>query len=154
MTYYAIYRVDLSAYPMMASRDVNVLALISESVGGEREDELFYNYLIQAAPTQQEKQVITSIRDDERKHGRMFREIYYYLTGTMPAAPSTDVMFQPPDSYTEGIQKALLGELKAFEKYRSIYLNIRPELRDRIFEIMTDEIKHASYYNWLYAKNK
>ncbi|WP_157261607.1 hypothetical protein [Paenibacillus sp. A3] len=48
----------------------------------------------------------------------------------------------------------MLGELKAFEKYRTIYLNIRPEFRSAVFEIMTDEIKHAGYYNWLYAKNK
>lgn len=59
-----------------------------------------------------------------------------------------------PSSYIEGLEKALLGELSAFEKYRTIYLHIRPEFRDRIFEIMTDEIKHAGYYNWLYAKNK
>jgi len=47
-----------------------------------------------------------------------------------------------------------MGELKAFEKYRVIYKYIPTQYRDVVFEIMTDEMKHASYYNWLYAKNK
>ena len=133
--------------------DDAVLRLIQQSIEGERNDELFYDYLIQIAPTQQEKEVIMGIRDDERKHRRMFRALYTQLTGR-PPVESQEAPEPLPSSYIEGIEKALLGELKAFEKYRTIYLHIRPEYRDVIFEIMTDEIKHASYYNWLYAKNK
>lgn len=83
----------------------------------------------------------------------MFRTLYTQLTGMAP--PVSDESTEPlPASYLEGIEKALMGELKAFEKYRKLYLHINPQYRDWIFEIMTDEIKHASYYNWLYAKNK
>jgi len=130
-----------------------VLPLIQQSIGGERNDELFYDYLIRIAPTQQQKEVITSIRDDERKHNKMFRSLYTQLTGRAPAE-NPEAPEPLPSSYLEGIEKALLGELKAFERYRTIYLNIRPEYRDWVFEIMTDEIKHAAYYNWLYTKNK
>lgn len=130
-----------------------VISLIQQGIAGEREDELFYDYLISVAPTQQEKMVIESIRNDERKHRRMFRSIYSQLTGQSPYVGQEEG-FQRPVNYLEGIEKALMGELKAFERYRTIYLNIRPEFRDMIFEIMTDEIKHAGYYNWLYAKNK
>jgi len=133
--------------------DDRVLQLIQQSIGGERNDELFYDYLIKIAPTQQEKEIIMGIRDDERKHNKMFRALYTQLTGRPPVMPQ-EAPEPLPSSYLEGIEKALLGELKAFEKYRTIFLNIRPEYRDVIFEIMTDEIKHASYYNWLYAKNK
>ncbi|QWU14897.1 Rubrerythrin [Paenibacillus sophorae] len=130
-----------------------VIGLIEQSIQGERNDELFYDFLIKLAPTQQQKEVITGIRDDERKHRAMFRTLYTQLTGKAPA-PSDKASEQLPASYLEGIEKALLGELKAFEKYRTIYLHINPQYRDWIFEIMTDEIKHAGYYNWLYAKNK
>ncbi|MGG1660050.1 ferritin-like domain-containing protein [Brevibacillus sp. NRS-1366] len=131
-----------------------VLRLIQEAIEDERHDELFYDYLLGVAPTEQEKQVITSIRDDERKHRSWFRQIYTQLTGQRPSISGREETFQKPASYLEGIEKALMGELKAFEKYRVIYKYIPVQFRDTIFEIMTDEMKHASYYNWLYAKNK
>ncbi|RUT33530.1 ferritin-like domain-containing protein [Paenibacillus zeisoli] len=131
-----------------------VIKLVGESIQGERNDELFYDALIKMAPTQQEKDVIISIRNDERKHRKMFRTLYTQLTGMAPPTGENEPAEALPATYLEGIEKALMGELKAFEKYRTIYLNIDPKYRDWIFEIMTDELKHASYYNWLYAKNK
>ncbi|QQE73592.1 ferritin-like domain-containing protein [Brevibacillus composti] len=131
-----------------------VTGMIREGIAGERSDELFYDYLISVAPTQQEKDVITSIRDDERKHRRLFRQLYAQLTGQRPGAAEEGEAFQRPASYLSGIEQALMGELKAFERYRTIYRHIPQQYRDTLFEIMTDELKHASYYNWLYAKNK
>lgn len=131
-----------------------VLRLIQEAIADERHDELFYDYLISVAPTEQEKQVITGIRNDERKHRIWFRQLYTQLTGQRPGVSGQEEAFQQPASYLDGIEKALMGELKAFEKYRVIYKYIPTQYRDTIFEIMTDEMKHASYYNWLYAKNK
>ncbi|ULL13491.1 ferritin-like domain-containing protein [Paenibacillus sp. H1-7] len=130
-----------------------VIQMIQESIEGERNDEMFYDALIRLAPTEQQKDVIRSIRDDERKHRQMFRSMYTYLTGQAPVVKEGEAETLPA-SYVDGIETALLGELKAFEKYRKIYLQIAPELRNWMFEIMTDEIKHAGYYNWLYAKNK
>ncbi|MCY9659624.1 ferritin-like domain-containing protein [Paenibacillus chondroitinus] len=130
-----------------------VLKVILQSISGERNDELFYQELIQLAPTEKEKEVIRGIRDDERKHNQMFRNIYTQLTGTPPTGIEATEPIEHVSNYLSGIESALFGELKAFEKYRTLYLNISPLYRDMIFEIMTDEIKHASYYNWLYAKN-
>lgn len=42
------------------------LILMKEAIQDERADELFYDYLISAPPTQEEKDIITSIRNDER----------------------------------------------------------------------------------------
>lgn len=54
---------------------------IRKAVQGEREDELFYDYLISLAPTKDEKEIIESIRNDERKHNQLFRKIYKDFTG-------------------------------------------------------------------------
>ncbi|WP_379152878.1 ferritin-like domain-containing protein [Paenibacillus sp. sgz5001063] len=138
---------------LLTRNDEMVLQIIQQSIQGERNDELFYDYLIKLAPTRQEQEIIAGIRDDERRHRQMFKTLYTQLTGMAPVV--SDEGTEPlPSSYLEGIEKALMGELKAFEKYRKLYLHINPQYRDWIFEIMTDEIKHASYYNWLYAKNK
>ncbi|MFC6229447.1 ferritin-like domain-containing protein [Paenibacillus allorhizosphaerae] len=125
------------------------LALIKQSVQGEREDELFYDYLISIAPTQEEKKIIESIRDDERKHNNMFRTIYQNLTGqTITALESTS--FEKPASYIDGVKKALFGELAAVEKYRDIRAGLPNRYyRDMVFEIITDEIKHATKYNYI-----
>jgi len=125
------------------------LALIKQAVSGEREDELFYDYLIAEAPTEEDKEVIRSIRDDERRHNRMFRSIYQAYTGeTLP--PSTDTAFERPASYSEGLRRALFGELGAVERYRNIRAGLPDRYyRDMVFEILTDELKHASKYNYL-----
>ncbi|MDT3417080.1 MULTISPECIES: ferritin-like domain-containing protein [Brevibacillus] len=131
-----------------------VLRMLQEGIAGERRDELLYDFLIEQAPTEQEKQVIAGIRDDERRHRRLFLQIYGQLTGQRPAAHYEIEALQPPVSYLDGIEQALFGELKTFERYRTIYKYMLLQYRDTVFEIMTDELKHASYYNWLYARNR
>lgn len=130
------------------------LTLIAEAVQGEREDQLFYEYLMSQAPTDEEKDIITSIRDDEVKHNKMFKQLYKDLTGQELKSKS-GTSFVQPASYLDGIQQALFGELKAIEKYRLIRQGLsKQRFRDILFEIITDEIKHASKYNFLYTVNR
>jgi len=126
---------------------------IKLAVQGEREDELFYDYLISVAPTNDEKKIIASIRDDERGHNKMFRQIYKSITGAdVPAV--TDEEFVKPISYIEGIKKALFGELGAVERYREIRRGLTSTIyRDMLFNIITDEIKHSAKYNYLFTLN-
>lgn len=129
------------------------LRLIYDAVQGEREDELFYDYLISAAPTPEEKAIITTIRDDEKRHAQMFKEIYRHFTG-QEVPTSTQVDFQKPKSYIDGVKEALFGELSAVERYRNIRAGL-PTMyyRDMVFEILTDEIKHATKYNYILTLN-
>lgn len=46
-----------------------------DAVQGEREDELKYNYLIENTFTQEEKDITTSIRDDEKLHRQWYMDI-------------------------------------------------------------------------------
>jgi rubrerythrin len=128
---------------------------IKAAASGEREDELFYDYLISVAPTEDEKNIIASIRDDERGHNKMFRQIYKNITGvTLPPSSDSDEEFTKPASYLEGIKKALFGELAAVEKYRVIRMGLPTTMyRDILFNIITDEIKHSAKYNYLFTLN-
>lgn len=130
------------------------LERVKEAVQGEREDELFYDSLISMAPTVEEKDIITSIRDDERRHNREFRKIYKDFTG-MEIPTVEDESFERPESYIDGIKKALFGELRAVERYRDIRkaLGMGPH-RDVLFDIITDELKHSSKYNYLFTLNR
>lgn len=132
---------------------IKALNLIKEAVQDERTDEMTYEYLLGVAPTQEEKDIIMSIRDDERNHRKWFREIYKMSTGqNLENADEED--FTPPASYIEGISKAVMGELGAMEKYRMIREGLPSRYyRDVVFQILTDEMKHATKYNYILNKN-
>lgn len=131
----------------------HALVLISDSVRGEREDELFYDYMLDKAPDRDQAEIITAIRDDERKHFKMLREIYYQLTGKDLPAPENPA-FIPPSSYLEGLKEAKFGELSAVERYRQIlYAMPNVVLRNMVTEILTDEIKHGEKWDYLFTLN-
>jgi rubrerythrin len=124
--------------------------LIRKSVGDERSDEIFYETLINQATTEKEKEIISSIRDDERKHNQILRELYYNLTGKVIPVETGMVTETSKLDYKGQLEKALFGELEAVVKYRRI-LGTMPsgESYTLIMSIMTDELRHASKYNFL-----
>ncbi|MFD0713429.1 ferritin family protein [Paenibacillus sp. GCM10027626] len=125
------------------------LKLIQEAVAGERHDEMFYDYLISVAPSAEDREIIESIRDDERKHNKMFRSIYRDITGK-EISGAGNVAFEKPASYMAGIRQAFFGELAAVEKYRDIRAGLPSRYhRDMLYEIITDEQKHAAKYNYI-----
>ncbi|MDP2891609.1 MAG: ferritin-like domain-containing protein, partial [Bacillota bacterium] len=51
-------------------------------------------------------------------------------------------------------KQALMGEQNAVRKYRQVLFAMTDRrLINMITEIITDEIRHATLYNYLYAKN-
>ena len=129
------------------------LKLIREAVEGENEDRLFYQYLIESAPTGEDKEIIKGIRDDEINHFSLFRQVYRQLTGQIPPPPA-DISFKKPSSYCEGIKKAINGEQNAVKKYRMILYALINRVQINILtDIITDELRHGSLYNYLYSKS-
>lgn len=148
--------IKCSNYGMDFSQEAfnTALNLIKEAVQGERADELKYDYLISVAPSQEEKDIIISIRDDERNHRKWFKDVYKYYTGEEIEAKDGEEEFVKPTSYLEGISEAVFGELGAMEKYRFIREGLPVRLfRDTVFRILTDEMKHATKYNYILNKN-
>lgn len=132
---------------------MSALALIRDAVASENEDRQFYEYLISVAPNEEEKKIIAGIRDDEIYHFALFRQVYCLLTGrTLPEAKEEE--FVKPASYCEGLKRALMGEQGAVRKYRRILFALQDRtLMNILIEIITDEIRHGSLYNYLYSKN-
>ncbi|ACL69267.1 ferritin family protein [Halothermothrix orenii] len=129
------------------------LELISRAVAGETTDRRFYRYLLNAAPNEKERAIISGIREDELRHYELFRQIYRDITGRNPV-PLGDDEFEEPENYLAGIEEAKLGEIETAAKYRQIYYGLRTrEHRDKLFEIITDELRHADLYDYLYTRN-
>lgn len=131
----------------------NALTLIQQAVAGENEDRMFYSWLIEKAPSNEDKKIITGIRDNEIGHFGLFRQLYYELTGKM--VPQTQAeAFTPPSTYCAGLSRALLGEQNAVQKYRKIFYAMQTRIHiNMLTEIITDEIRHGILYNYLYTKN-
>lgn len=126
------------------------IELIKKSIGDEKSDELFYNNLINQAPSEKEKSIIKSIRDDERKHNQILRQLYYEFTGQKWVEDNSINTFNHNLDYNMGLEKALFGELDAVAKYRKI-MGTMPygNSYTLLMSIMTDELRHASKYNFL-----
>ena len=126
------------------------IELISKSVGNEKEDELFYDMLIKQAPTEREKEIIRSIRDDEKKHNQILRELYFNFTAQIIPPDNSIETMKDNFNYKEELEKALFGELDAVVKYRKI-LGTMPSGKSYtlVMSIMTDELRHANKYNFL-----
>lgn len=129
------------------------LQLITGALAGEREDRLFYEYLISMAPSEEDKEIIRGIRDNEIHHFELFRIIYCQMTGQLPPSPK-ETPFVKPASYCEGIRKALLGEESAVIRYRKILFAMQNRIHiNMLVEIITDELRHGTLYSYLYSKN-
>lgn len=131
------------------------IELIRQSVNDEREDEMFYDILIEQAPTDKEKEIIRSIRDDERRHNQILRKLYYDFTGQVIPQDLSMPNINSNLNYQENLEKALFGELNAVKKYRRI-LGTMPsgDPYTLIMSIMTDELRHANKYNFLIHSTK
>ncbi len=129
------------------------LASAKNSLKDEKHDVIFYDYLISIAPEDDDKEIIGAIRDDEKKHLEMLKQIYGDYTGD--EIEEEEVTFEKPKDYYNGLKKAFFGETEAMEKYRDIRAGL-PDMyhRDMMLEIMTDEMEHADKFNYLLNKNK
>lgn len=134
--------------------------LINSSIEGEKADAMFYEWLLQNIPTDLEEaqrmdiaQTIQGIANDEKLHNEIFKSMYRQLTGN--EAVVEEETFQPPANFTEGIIRALKGEMEAVRKYRKIMAGLPDNsYRDQVFSILTDEIRHGVFYNYIYTTIK
>ena len=126
---------------------------VKSSIGDEKKDELFYEKLINMAPDENSRDIISSIRDDEKKHNEILRFVYSNITGEVVESPDEKITLDEM-TYIDSLEKAFLGEFAAVKKYRRI-MGAMPnsKMHTLLMAIMTDEIRHASLYNYLIHKS-
>lgn len=127
---------------------------IKKIIQGERNSELLYDYLISIAPNKEQQEILQNLKCDLQRHSILFRRIYKDFTAI--EAPITyEEIFEEPQSYIDGVKRALLEELKLIEKCREIKCALGTEChRDIVFDIITEKIKHSFKYNYLFTLNK
>lgn len=148
------YAMPADPFPYNYPHNLNLaLGLMQEALAGENEDKLFYAQLLGAAPTQEDRDIISGIRNDEMNHFELFRKLYFEHTGQILPQP---VPYENGTqmTYCEGLKQALLGEVAAVEKYRKILFAMQDRRHINILtEILTDEIRHADLFGLLFDIN-
>ncbi len=132
--------------------------MIAASVENEKTDAMFYNWLIQNIPKTinyevqvEASEIIEGIKNDELGHNQILKMMYKQLTGKEAQEPEEEKVSYPK-SFIDGISKAIKGELDAVKRYRTIMQGLpNNSYRDQIFNVLTDELRHANLYNYIYS---
>ncbi|MDQ0340358.1 rubrerythrin [Caldalkalibacillus uzonensis] len=125
-----------------------ILHYLLQAIHDEAQAIDFYSRLKRMAPDQLHQDFIHHALEDEQHHLQDFIQLYVDLTGQQPHYRIQPVAFQ---TYQEGVFKAYLAELEAYEFYRDMMLMSHDiQIRDTFFRAMTDEIEHASRFSFLY----
>lgn len=137
---------------------MEALKLIQESIEDKKVDVMLYEWLIanipaQLLPNQQLqsiKDTVISIKEDKSRHHNTLNDLYKQLTRKEPKSKEKE--FTIPGCFAYAIIEALRGELEAAKKYASIIAGLPSNYyRDKIFEILIDELRHANVCIYVYT---
>lgn len=125
---------------------------LETAISDERAAVLMYNELYRVAPTELARYAVRTALEDEKVHDKRLTRLYIHLTGKEPDIKVKEEKFQ---HFYDGLQKAFIDEVEAFEFYKEMYLatNCDP-IRDLLYSIQHDEIKHATLFNWVHTELK
>lgn len=132
----------------------SLIDLLVEAMKDERHDRVKYGLMMEMTDDPVVKKQIKFAYDDEGKHYKMFNEIYTQITGKKINIP-LPTNIEKYDNIMPAIQTSIDGELEAVELYREIHSMLKnPNMRDKLFEIITDEQEHAARFIYLYSMLK
>lgn len=127
--------------------------LIMDYIADELTDIDFYTALAELTTDSEDISILKDIALDEEKHSRILSDIYKKLTDISPEAVQSEPVELLP-TFSENLVKALKGELSAVEKYRPLMFALNEQqLKDYLFEIISDEQNHSALINYLYSKS-
>lgn len=150
---YNIKKTELSASETKTfPQNQTLLDMLTDAIEDEISDFGKYISLSEIISNKDDAEIIKSVTYDEYKHRRLFEEIYKSLTGVTP-----NITEESDDSQIENIfeefTESFFDELEAVELYREIMSAFEnTDIRDMIFEIITDEQSHADILNYMIAK--
>lgn len=138
-------------YPQMMAMD-SLIRDIEKAANGEYHAIQTYERLLQLAPTTEDREVISKILEDERKHFAVFTTIYRQFTGNAPALTPTH---QLPASFISGIVSSIPDELEDSKFYQNISEHPMGESLRRIFlNASHDEQRHATWFTYLWIRHQ
>jgi rubrerythrin len=126
--------------------DTALINDIQKAIIGEVHAYNFYERLAQLADSAQDRQVILSIQNDERRHYHWFTMILARLGGQQPEIPPAEL----PRRFEDGLRTAIRDELTAAAFYQDIaYRADSRPIEMHFMHASHDEQRHASWLQYL-----
>lgn len=123
-------------------------ALLCELINEKQESAQLYQQLSEDSPDAQARAITEKLRDDEIRHYILLTELFTLLFRCKPKQMS--VARSVYTSFESGLKYAISRELESFTDYRNFYLsNKNQNVKETLFELMTDEFSHCAWGNML-----
>ena len=127
---------------------------IIEAMTAERHDRVKYYKMMQMTDDPDVIKQIKFAYDDEIKHYEMFQQIYFALTHRRLDIPMPNEI-EKYYTLMDAVQSSIEGENEAVDLYREIFALLdNKQMRDMVFEIITDEQEHFGRFIYLYSMLK
>jgi len=111
----------------------------------------YYDLLYGLTSDHQDIEIIDDIRFDEVNHLSMFTNLFTDLYGEKPDLPVPEI--SQISSFIDGIKKSIKKELDSYSFYNDVYFtDTNIMVRDVFARALTDEIRHAAKYNFIYTQ--
>lgn len=130
----------------ISGRDILLEDDIVKAITGEAQAYYYYENLAELASSDEEREIIKGIQEDEAKHYHWFMTILRRMGGELPQIP----MGEMPDDFEEGVKKAIMDELEANEFYLDIaYRATDPYIEMHFMHAAHDEQRHATLLQYI-----
>lgn len=137
--------------PASCGHDPMLINKIAQAIDGEYTAICCYAQLISQAPSEEERQIITEIRQDEMRHYQTFQKIYCSLTYQNHQPQMIETC---PATYVEGVLAAFKDEQKTADTYLEIADSTQdPVIKNSFHMASHDEQNHAVWFLYLQMKH-
>lgn len=123
---------------------------LSKAINGEYSAIQCYEKIANLAPTNEIRNQILEIRNDEIRHYNSFSQIFQSLTGTQP---KPQILETCPNNYRDGIHSAFIDEQRTVDLYHEIARQTKDNyIKEQFQQAAADEQNHAVWF--LYFMNQ
>lgn len=135
-------------YSQTGQADIGLLHDIEKAINGEYSAILCYEQLAKLAPSEEIRDQILEIREDEIHHFQIFSHIYMILSGMQAAPHITETC---PTEYRAGMEFALKDEQKTVDFYHEIADKAEdPYIIEQFRRAASDEQNHAVWFLYFF----
>ena len=144
-------QLQMAAYESNNDLNQKILEMLSMAMANEKSDGNYYLQLAQKINDEDDKKIVKQMSLDEQKHYKYLDKIYKQISDMQPEIES--IAKDVSDNLLDDFSNSMLEELDTVEFYRYLlFLFLDLNIRDMIYEIITDEQAHATKMNYMYSK--
>ncbi|HSH25970.1 MAG TPA: ferritin-like domain-containing protein [Massilibacterium sp.] len=142
----------MNVYTWLLRQNEASVKEIEKAINGEYSAIICYSKLANVAPTEEERNQILEIRQDEMIHLQQFAQIYVNLTGQQP---KPKLIEECETEYVKGLEAALKDEQMTVDFYLKIGDETTyPSIKQIFHRAAKDEQNHAVWFLYYLMKNR